>query len=118
MLKEMSRRKITGFLLMLASSLFFILGSFWYMDLAYVGTDLWPKLSIGLTFGIPAIIIMIITWFYSKAGGIIAICLAFLSASFWLLQIIARDNEPRLIWSQFITSIIYLIGSVIVISAE
>lgn len=110
----MNKRKNIGFVLMLSCSIFFIFGSFWYTRLAYVGKDLWPQLSIGLTVGIPAIIIVIIAWLYSKVGSIITICLASLASLFWLIQILGGDNEPRLIWSLFISITIYLAGAIIV----
>lgn len=113
--EDMNKRRNVGFVLMLSCSIFFILGSFWYTRLAYVGKDLWPQLSIGLTVGIPAIIIMTIAWLHSKVGGIIAICLAFPASLFWLVQILVGDNEPRLIWSLFISSTIYLAGAIIVL---
>ena len=113
----MNKRNI-GLIVMLSISIFFISGAFWYTRLAYAGKDLWPQLEIGLSIGIPAIIAMIIAWWRSKVGGIIAICLAFPASLFWLVSLLFGDNEPRLIWSLFISTTMYLAGAIMVLTSR
>ena len=107
-------RKKTGLIIMALSSSLFILGSFWYAGFA-TSNNWGLQLEIGMTFGIPAAIILFITIWHLKIGGFLAIAFSITFMYVWLLHLIGGDSDPRFIWSLFIITAIYLTGSILVV---
>ena len=107
-------RQKTGLILMVLSSSFLILGSFWYADLAIIPNDWGLRLNTGLSFGIPPAIILLITIWRFKIGGLFAIAISIPAFFMLLLHLLVGDSDPRLIWSLFIITVIYLTGAILV----
>jgi hypothetical protein len=108
-------RKMIGLGLMLFASAFFIFGSGWIMDHAYSGSDWMEAHEIGLIMGVPAFLVLLLTWRFPKFGSIVAVILGGLAFLFWAPGAPPLgDMEERLIWSLIITTLVYLIGALLV----
>ena len=98
---------------MALSSSFFILGSFWYAELA--APDNWIlQLQTGLIYGIPAAIFLLIAIWRIKIGSSLAAAYSIIFLFVWALHLIGGDSELRFIWSLFINTAIYLTGVILV----
>ena len=103
----------TGLIIMALSSSFFILGSFWYAELA--APDNWLlQVKTGLTWGVPAFIFLLIAIWRIKIGIFFAAAYSIVFLFVWALHLIGGDSEPRLIWSLFINTAIYFTGVILV----
>lgn len=80
-------------------SVFFIFGSFWYMDIVYSGDEMKPILDTALGLGIPATVILLISLRFPKLGSGIGVTLAGLAFCWFLIGAIGGDMEERYIRS-------------------
>jgi hypothetical protein len=106
--------RIIGLILMIASSLISIFGAYWYAELAISTEDSGSRLLFGLIFGLPLVIITLLTIWRTKTGSLIAIVISAFAIYIEVICLIGGDSEPRLIWSLFILTIVYLIGAILV----
>lgn len=114
----MNKRKTVGLLMMLLASAFFIFGSYWYMDLVYSGDDLWPIFGFSLGLGIPATIILILTWRFSKLGSVVGIVLGGLVFCLFLMGALFGDMEERFIRSLAVSTGVYFTGAILVLTTS
>ena len=110
-------KKTIGLMLMLLTSAFFVVGSYWYMDLAHLIKDWGPRLEFGLRIGIPATLVFILAWRFPRFGAPVAVLLAALAFLLWLMMALLGDMEERLIWSLVVTTAVYLTGAMMVFTA-
>lgn len=113
-MKSYNIMRITGLIIMIASSLISIFGAYWYAELAINPENLWSRLLAGLIFGLPLVIIALITIWRPKMGNIIAIVISAFALYIELICLIGGDSEPRLIWSLFVLTAVYLLGAILV----
>jgi hypothetical protein len=106
--------RITGLIIMIASSLISIFGAYWYTELAISSEDSGMRLLYGLIFGLPLLIITLITIWRPKTGSLIAIAISAFAMYIEVICLIGGDSEPRLIWSLFILTVVYLIGAILI----
>ncbi len=106
--------KIIGLILMCFTTLISIFGAYWYAEFAINPEDLGSRLLTGLIFGLPLLIIALITIWRPKTGSIIAIVISAFALYIEVICLIGGDSDPRLIWSFFILTIFYLIGAILI----
>ena len=110
-LKETNKTSRVGFVLMLSSSVSFILGLFWLSYPAItVIQEIWRLLLPGLL----VIAIIPVVYFRPKVGSIISIILA-LPLELLLLANILGDNNIVPIRILFVSIIIYVAGAIVVL---
>jgi len=94
----------------------FILGSSWYLEQALIWNG-WKSLQIGLTAGVPAIILAAIAWRWPLLGGAIAFGSALPVLLFWFLHVLGGDSDPTFVYTELVGTIIFLIGSILVFTS-
>jgi hypothetical protein len=106
--------RIIGLIIMFACSLISIFGAYWYTEFAISPEDSGLRLLSGLIFGLPLVIITLITIWRPKTGSLIAIAISIFAIYIEVVCLIGGDSEPRLIWSLLVLTAVYLIGIILV----